>query len=269
MSALASRRTASILVVALSLLALVGVTLWLGRPDGSADPTPASAPISPGDERAGPSVAEPRPAAAALAEVQEQLSQMSRVRVVTRAPAHPASGRSVALARLDTGDFRVRSELGPDAERIEMIKIADMAWIKAPPAFWTRLGYTAASAARARGRYVVAPVESARAVVSPFDPTTMISQIRALGAADAVSLRKAGSGEAEARVELRVRFGSGAAALELGGSDGRQLIGMRVGSGKSRTVLEFSEPARAQISVPDADDVVTAREDRNEQGERP
>ncbi|MEV5003248.1 hypothetical protein [Nocardioides sp. LML1-1-1.1] len=136
---------------------------------------------------------------------------------------------------------------------IVMRRIGDLTWTRAPAGFWTGLGYTAASAARAEGKWVVARSAQIRQVEQLFDPGALLEWLRKAGAGEVQEVDRGG------RRVLRVRVGATLVEAGVVAPHGRARLtsitvfhGDRPVSRSHLTVLD----APVALVAPDADDVL-------------
>ncbi|MCX6398215.1 MAG: hypothetical protein NTV23_17140 [Propionibacteriales bacterium] len=165
-------------------------------------------------------------------------------------------GQRRGTANLRTGDFEASVGLG-HGTFLEMIRQSDLTWIRAPASYWVRLGYTRASAAAARGKWIVAPAESARYLLDAMDPGALIRSLLALDPRDAVSVAAVRRGALRGSRVLEFRLADATQRIYL--TAGRRPRLLRMSSTRSRvtTTVDFvATPRTFHVRLPGADQVV-------------
>jgi hypothetical protein len=192
-----------------------------------------------------------------LAAVRADLSDRVGIRVQAVAPGSGVPMTSYADGDLRSGDFRVRIDLGSGRGTVEMIRVADLCWTRAAPRFWTELGYTAASAARTRGKFVVAPVTGFAGMIAAVDPIAAITRIEQLRGDAVLSHRIVGSGPLHGQIALRVRFPEGVLTLFVTAGDRPHLTRVRgtAARGRIRDYVVLGYPV-VSVAIPAAADVL-------------
>lgn len=243
--------TARFLIQMGVLVVAAALAVGCGGPTGTAEVVAAEQPSS------SPSVPAPSAASRALAALQASVADLGAVEVSGGTPGGDVRGRIRAASDLRTGDFRVTVDLGADAGVLRMIRQSDLTWTKAPPDFWTRLGYTAESARRAQGKWVVARAETIRPLVQSLDPGVAVRALLELSAQDVISVGTVATGDLRGQRVLRFRQGGREQRVYLTNGARPRLLRISGASDSASTELDFlAFPPRVQVSLPTASDVL-------------
>lgn len=193
----------------------------------------------------------------ALAALQASVADLGAVEVSGGTPSEVAGGRIHAASDLRTGDFRITVDLGAGAGVLRMVRTSDLTWTQAPPAFWIRLGYTAESARRATGKWVVARAETIRPLVQALDPGVAVRALLDLSPQDVLGVGTVRSGELRGQRVLRFRQGGLEQRVYLTQGARPRLLRISSRSGAAATELDFlAFPSRVQVTLPLASDVL-------------
>lgn len=239
------------LLAPLGAVALVGaLATGCGSPGGTPE-TAVSGPSS------SPSAPAPSAASRALAALQASVADLGAVEVSGGTPGDVVRGRIRAASDLRTGDFRVTVDLGPGAGVLRMIRQSDLTWTKAPPDFWTGLGYTEESARRARDTWVVARAEKIRPLVQSLDPGVAVRALLELTPQDVISVATVTTGDLRGNRVLRFRQGGREQRVYLTKGPRPRLLRISGSSNTGTTDLDFlAFPPRVQVSLPSVSDVL-------------
>lgn len=225
---------------------------------GCGAPTPtAEAPITAAASPAAPTATPaPVPGARALAALQSSVADLGAVEVSGGAPGG-VGGTIRAASDLRTGEFRATVDLGGGKGVLRMLRQNDLTWTTAPPSFWTRLGYTPESARRARGKWVVARVESIKGLVESLDPGIAVRALLELEPEDVLSAATVASGELQGHRVLRFRQGGREQAVYLTRGARPRLLRITASTGTGTTSLDFLDfPTHVRVSLPNPVDVL-------------
>lgn len=223
------------------------------RPVGPAGPTAAVAPTT--------DPARPLSAAArVLADLQASVADLGAVQVSGGTPGAGGAGRTKAWSDLESGAFDATISLGRGEGSVRMIRQSDLTWTKAPPSFWIGLGYTAASAREARGKWVVARAEAIKPLIASFDPGSSIRALLALEPQSALAVRRVRTGPRRGQRVLTLAQGSGRQQVYLGAGRRPRLLRVVSTQGAATTALDFRElPVGLRVRLPDPADVIQPR----------
>ncbi len=206
-----------------------------------------------------PSSTAPAPTAAsrALEALQASVADLGAVEVSGGTPSDGGRGRIRAASDLRTGDFRVTVDLGSGNGVLRMIRQSDLTWTKAPPDFWTGLGYTAESARRAHGKWVVARAAKIRPLVQSLDPGVAVRALLELTPQDVISVATVSTGELRGHRVLRFRQGDREQRVYLTNGSRPRLLRISGASAAGSADLDFvAFPSRVTVSLPPASDVL-------------
>lgn len=199
------------------------------------------------------------PAARALEALQESVADLGAVEVRGQTSGSPEAGRRTGVADLRTGDFRASVALG-GGRRLEMIRQADLTWTRAPASYWVELGYTAASAARARGRWVVAPYDGAKQIADAVDPGSVVRSISDLDPSDATSVETVRRGSLRGNRVITFARADSVQRLFLTPDARPRLLRVASTRAGTTTTVDVTElPGPLRLRLPDAADVVQPR----------
>lgn len=192
-----------------------------------------------------------------LAALQASVADLGAVEVSGGTPSEAVGGRFHAASDLRTGDFRVTVDLGAGTGVLRMVRTSDLTWTQAPPAFWIRLGYTAESARRAKGKWVVARAETIRPLVQALDPGVAVRALLDLSPQDVLGVGTVRSGELRGQRVLRFRQGGLEQQVYLTQGARPRLLRISSSSASASTELDFlAFPSRVQVTLPLASDVL-------------
>lgn len=196
-------------------------------------------------------------AARVLEALQSSVADLGAVEVSGGTPGSLGSGRIHAASDLRTGEFRAIVRLAGGVGTLRMIRQSDLTWTKAPPSFWTGLGYTDESARRARGKWVVARAEKIWPLVQSLDPGVAVRALLELSEDDVISIGKVRAGELRGQQVLRFDQGGGEQRVYLTTGPHPRLLRISSRSGTTTTDLDFvSFPPRVRVRLPQAADVL-------------
>lgn len=216
------------------------------RPTVAGPTSPAASATTPG-----------RADAAAAALLEEARATVEAAPAVRFRTVDLTGAGAPATATTDGGSGNFEARVPWHGHRIEMRRVGDLTWTRAPVGFWTGLGYTRASALRAAGKWVVARSAQITQVERLFDPGALLGWLRTVGPGEVRELpRRRGADRA-----LEVR--AGGTRVEVGlpplGEPGRlRLTSITVFRGDhpvSRAHLTLLSTPVALVA-PDADDVL-------------
>lgn len=212
----------------------------------------ASASVTPS-----PSVASTPATAAgkALAALQSTVADLGAVSVSGGAPGGGRVGRTHGVADLGTGSFRTTVVLQDGSGELQMIRVLDRTWTKAPPEFWTGAGYADTDALAVRGKWVGERADNIKPLVASLDPAAAIRSLLALTEQDVVRSRTVRSGRYEgARV---LEFGTAGQRQQVVFSRGAKPQLLRISSTRngSTTELDYRSLPQVQVDIPPSKDV--------------
>jgi len=191
----------------------------------------------------------------ALAALQAAVADLGAVSVSGGAPGGGKVGLIHGVADLGTGSFRTSIALENGSGELQMIRLLDRTWTKAPPGFWTGVGYTRKDALAVRGKWVGERADNIKALVASLDPAATIRSLLALRQDDVVRLEPVRSGRYRgARV---LEFGTGGQRQRVVFSRGAKPRLLRISSTRdgSTTVLDYRVLPKVQVDLPRSRDV--------------
>lgn len=243
------------LTVLLSVSACGGDREPTGAPSPSASVTASKAATT--TPTVAPTVA-PRstPASKALAELQASLPGLTGLQVTGGTTGTDGVGKRSGITNLETGDFRSTIAIGRGAT-LTMLRQADLVWTKAPSWYWVRVGYTQESAAKTRGKWVVATATSSAALVGSMDPGILLKSVGELKPEDAISVANVAQGRLQGSRVLTFRQGKAVQRIYLTRGTSPKPLRITTTTGKSMTWIDITIPSRTfAVTLPSADDVL-------------
>lgn len=239
------------------LVAVLGATLLVTGCSADDRPTPgqtSAAPTRPAGPLAGDADAQ-----AVIDRFEQVRDAFADLRAVTVVSTLAGEDGTVAHGSADlvTGDYMATSPYGPGQE-IEVRRVGDLTWVRAPRDYWIASGYTEESSTAAVGKWVLAQRGASAPIDRQYNPGAVFTWLRRADLADIVAAGPPASGEPDA-LSVTFELAAGELRADFTATGPPRLTAVAVTAGGSTNLTEVVDyPSVVVVPIPAGDDVLAA-----------